>query len=277
MAPKAGFCFGVRRAVELTERTVSAATGPVATLGPLIHNPAVVASLASRGVRVVDSPAEAEAGTLIIRSHGAPPAVIAEAEARGLTVIDATCPFVRKAQRLARRLADAGYQVVVLGDPGHPEIKAVAAAAGDALVIPAAGAIDLGALRKRVGLVCQTTLAPEPLARAAALLAPACRELVVHNTICTATFERQQGALALAQQVEAMVVVGGRESANTAHLAELCRAVVPTRQVEHPGELDPQWFAGCRLVGITAGASTPVEQIEAVRRRLAEMAQEGRP
>lgn len=276
LAPKAGFCFGVKRAVELAEKTVATATGPVYTLGPLIHNPAVVSALAARGAKAVGSPAEADRGTLIIRSHGAPPDAIAEAERLGLAVVDATCPFVRKAQRLAQRLAAAGYQVIVVGDPGHPEIKAVVAAAGHAQVITDAGDLDPGTLRKRVGLICQTTLAAEPLARVAAILAPICRELVVHNTICTATHERQQGALDLARRVDAMVVAGGRESANTAHLVEICRGIVPTYHVEGADELQPGWFAGCRRVGVTAGASTPAEQIDAVRRRLEQMSQEGK-
>lgn len=276
LAPGAGFCFGVRRAVELAEKTVARAAGPVATLGPLIHNPTVVQSLAKRGVRAVRTPEEAAGGTLIIRSHGAPPEVFAAAARLGLTVVDATCPFVRKAQRLARRLAEGGYQVVIVGDPEHPEIQAVAAGAGPALV--AADAADLPAsdLRPRVGVVCQTTMAPEPLARVAGALAPRCRELVVHNTICTATFDRQRAAAELAKKVEVMVVVGGRESANTARLAGICREIVPTYQIEGPEDLDPGWFRGVGEVGLAAGASTPVEQIEATRKYLQELTVEGR-
>ena len=125
-----------------------------------------------------------------------------------------------------------------------------------------------------MGLISQTTLAAETLAEVAGAAATRCRELTVHNTICTATYERQRGALELAARVEAMVVVGGRQSANTAHLAELSRRVVPTHQVEGAAELDPEWFAGCARVGITAGASTPAEQIKAVRKRLEEISRE---
>jgi len=271
VAPKAGFCFGVKRAVEMAEKTVRTADGPVSTLGPLIHNPLVVGNLAVRGVKAVDTPAAAAGGTLIIRSHGAPPAVIAQAEGLGLTVVDATCPFVRKAQKLAHRLAAAGYQVIVVGDAAHPEIKGVVAAAGEALVVADQNDLIGRKLRARVGLICQTTSPPETLSRIAAAVAPICRELVVYNTICTATYERQQGALALARSVDAMAVVGGAESANTAHLAEVCRDVVPTFLVEKAEDLRPEWFAGMRRVGLTAGASTPSEQIEAVRLALKKM------
>ena len=254
LAPKAGFCFGVKRAVELAEKTVATAAGPVYTLGPLIHNPSVVQALAARGVKAVSEPAEISAGTILIRSHGAPPGIIAEAEGMGLSVVDATCPFVRRAQRLAERLAADGYQVMVVGDPGHPEIRAVAAAAGEALVVSKIEDLSRAKIRRRVGLICQTTLASETLAAVAGTVAPLCRELVIHNTICTATYERQRGALALAERVDAMVVVGGRQSANTAHLAELSRRLVPTYQIEEAHELDPEWFAGCSRVGVTAGA-----------------------
>ena len=276
VAPRAGFCFGVRRAVEMAASTAASADRPVYTLGPLIHNPVVVRSLAARGVQVVGRPEEAQGGVLVIRSHGVPPGVLAEARRLGIEVVDATCPFVRRAQELAARLARAGYQVVLVGDPFHPEVEAVAAAAGGALVVREAGEIDRTRLRPRIGLLCQTTLAVEVLAGVVAGLAPLCRELLVHNTICTATAQRQKAALALAQEVEAMVVVGGRESANTRHLAELCRRVVPTYQVEGPEELRPEWVAGRARIGLTAGASTPAEQIEAVKRRLEEMSQEGK-
>jgi len=274
LAPKAGFCFGVRRAVELAEKTVATAQGPVYTLGPLIHNPSVVQALATRGVKAVSEPAEASAGTILIRSHGAPPGLIAEAEGLGLSVVDATCPFVRRAQRLAESLAADGYQVMVVRDPSHPEIRAVAAAAGEALVVSGVEDLDRAKIRRRVGLICQTTLASETLAAVAGAVAPLCRELAIHNTICPATYERQRGALALAERVDAMVVVGGRQSANTAHLAELSRRVVPTHQIEEASELIAAWFAGCSKVGVTAGASTPAEQINAVRKRLEEIAQE---
>lgn len=270
-AGKAGFCFGVKRAVEIAIRTAEQADGPVYTLGPLIHNPAVVESLKQRGVKPIENLSGLGDGTLIVRSHGAPPETIAAARARGLRVVDATCPCVSRAQRLAERLRADGYQVVVVGDPSHPEIKGVAAAAGEALVV--ADLPDLAGvkLEGKVGLVCQTTLTMETLARVAGAVAAACRETIVHNTICTATHERQQAAMELAGRVEAMVVVGGRQSTNTAHLAELCRRMVRTYQVERAAELDPAWFEGCARVGLTAGASTPAEQIEAVRRRLEDM------
>jgi 4-hydroxy-3-methylbut-2-enyl diphosphate reductase len=266
VARYAGYCYGVERALRITEEALEGAEGPVASLGPIIHNPSVVGQLEERGVRVVDNAREAAAGTLIVRTHGVPPEVIEGARARHLNLVDATCPFVAVAQRKAASLREAGYAVVILGERDHPEVAGLEGFAGEgAVVVEDAAGLPLAQLRgKRVGVVVQTTQTRANLASVAAALAPVARELLVFNTICDATEKRQSAACELAAEVDVVVVVGGRNSANTARLAQLCRAMESrTHHIESAAELEPAWFAGARRIGVTAGASTPDEEIEA--------------
>ncbi len=266
----AGFCWGVERALELAEEAAEKAPPPVATLGPLIHNPSVITELEKRGVRVIHGPEETERGTVIIRSHGVPRETKEQLLESGVKVIDATCRFVTSAQVKAENLRKAGYFVVILGEKDHPEVLALRSYAGeDSLVVETPADLPESLPATRIGVVVQTTQSRERLAGLAAQLAPRCRELLVHNTICSATEQRQSAAVAMAAEVEAVVVVGGRNSANTRRLAELCATRQPrTFHVETAAELDPAWFRGLRVVGVTAGASTPPEQMEAVAERL---------
>ena len=266
VARYAGYCYGVERALRITEEALEAAEGPVASLGPIIHNPSVVEQLEERGVKVVDGAGEAAAGTLIVRTHGVPPEVVEGARARDINLVDATCPFVAVAQRKAASLREAGYAVVILGERDHPEVAGLEGFAGEgAVVVEDAAGLPLAQLRgKRVGVVVQTTQTRANLASVGAALAPVARELLVFNTICDATEKRQSAACELAAEVDVVIVVGGRNSANTARLAQLCRAIESrTHHIESAAELEPAWFAGARRVGVTAGASTPDEEIEA--------------
>jgi 4-hydroxy-3-methylbut-2-enyl diphosphate reductase len=266
VARYAGYCYGVQRALRLALEASENVDDTISTLGPLIHNPAVVEDLARRGVRAVESPQEVDGGTVLVRTHGVPPAVVETARARGLRVIDATCPFVTVAQRKAAALAQDGYIVVILGERDHPEVAGITACAGtEALVVEEAGELDPDEVTdRRVGIVVQTTQTYAALAALAAAVAPLARETLVYNTICEATEQRQEAAREMARQVDCVVVVGGRNSANTRRLASLCREIQPrTRHLERASELSPGWVAGCQTVGITAGASTPEEEIEA--------------
>jgi 4-hydroxy-3-methylbut-2-enyl diphosphate reductase len=266
VARYAGYCYGVERALRITEEALEKAEGPVASLGPIIHNPSVVGQLEERGVKVVEGVGDAATGTLIVRTHGVPPEVVEGARARDLTLVDATCPFVTVAQRKAASLRAAGYAVVILGERDHPEVAGLEGFAGDgAVVVEDAAGLPLAQLRgKRVGVVVQTTQTRANLASVAAALAPVARELLVSNTICDATEKRQSAASELAAEVDVVVVVGGRNSANTARLAQLCRATRrSTYHIESAAELEAAWFAGARRIGVTAGASTPDEEIEA--------------
>jgi len=273
VSESAGFCWGVERALRLAREAAASAPGPIHTLGPLIHNPSVIASLAAQGIEVVDVPSAKVGGTIIIRSHGVPVETMAELAGQDLTLIDATCTFVKAAQEKAARLREEGYFVVVLGEPAHPEVLGIRSYAGpDSLVVQGPADLPLELPSRRVGVVVQTTQSQERLTSLVAALAPRVRELRVHNTICHATEERQQAAVAMASAVDLVVVVGGRNSGNTSRLAELCSAVQPrTHHIEEAEEIVPEWFSGVRTVGVTAGASTPPEQIEAVVGRLEEI------
>lgn len=273
VAKAAGTCFGVERALRMVTEASAAHPGEVRTLGPLIHNARVVAELADAGVRSVETPAEAEGRYLVLRSHGVTPDEEAEARKLCAGVIDATCPFVKRVHRAAEELSAQGRSVVVAGDATHPEVRATCAHA--ALASAAASADEVAALRlegAEVGVVAQTTLERRTLDEVVAALRARGIEPELRDTICSATAERQQAACELAGSVDVMVVIGGRHSANTRHLAELCaRSCAATHLVESADELDPAWLAGASRIGVTAGASTPVSQIDEVVQRISSL------
>ena len=272
LAEHAGACYGVQRALDMAVEASAEGEG-ASTLGPLIHNPQVVADLAERGVRAVSGPEDVERGSVIIRSHGVPPAVRRMVEERGLPLIDATCPHVARAQKAAAALARRCGRVVVVGEEGHPEVEGLVAhareAGGEVAVV--AGPADLpDGLEAPVGIVVQTTQTREALDAVVAALVARGIEPEVKNTICFATRQRQESAAALADAVDAIVVIGGRNSSNTTRLADICAAACPrTHHIEAPEEIEPAWFVDCGSVGVTAGASTPEDQIAAVVARLA--------
>ncbi len=270
VAENAGFCFGVKRALDLVARAAADASRPVYTLGDLIHNPQEIARLRERGVVPVRSLDEITHGALVLSAHGVDPTVEAEAVARGLEVIDATCPFVKRVHEHILTLAQQGYAVVILGDRGHREVEGLAARAeGKADIVTCAEDAEALPFRDRCGLVVQTTQRPEALRQVAAALAARCRELRVFNTICEATARRQESARKVAEEVDVMLVVGGRNSANTARLREISAATgTPTYHVETAQELRQDWLRGARRIGVTAGASTPAWIIEEVVARL---------
>lgn len=274
IAENAGFCWGVERALRMARTAAAEAARPVRSLGPLIHNPGVIAELEREGVCVVDEVADVTEGTVIIRSHGVTREVGSTLADRPVTVIDATCSFVKAAQEKAARLRVEGYRVVVVGEPQHPEVAGIKSHAGpEAVVVEEPADVPADLAGRRVGVVVQTTQSAERLAAMTAALAPLVRELRVFNTICDATERRQAAATALAGSVDLVLVVGGRNSGNTTRLAELCASVQPaTHHVETAAEIQPGWLEGVRSVGITAGASTPPEQISAVVTRLRELA-----
>jgi 4-hydroxy-3-methylbut-2-enyl diphosphate reductase len=265
VARHAGVCYGVERALELAEE--AAGSGRVVrTLGPLIHNPQAVAALVERGVEVAVCLDDADEGTLVIRTHGVDPAIIEAAREKGLDVVDATCPFVSKAHDAARELKAAGYAVIIVGEAEHPEVEGICAhAGGHAIIVQTPEELPARFSNRRIGIVVQTTQSADRLAAVVQAVLPRIAELRVFNTICSATAKRQLSAEELAREVDVMVVVGGHNSGNTTRLAEICAGVNPrTHHVETSEELDPEWFAGAGLVGVTAGASTPDAQMAGV-------------
>ena len=274
-AKRAGACYGVQRALDMADEVI-ACGGRAYTLGPLIHNPQVVADLAARGAEAVDAvenirweaAADEDAPAVVIRSHGVTPQVLTAVKERGFAVVDATCPHVSRAQAAAAELAGEGCRVIVLGEAGHPEVEGLTAwaeeAGGKVDVVAAPEEIPEG-LYDPVGVVAQTTQRRENLEAVVAALREAGLDPIVKNTICSATRQRQEAAAELASAVDAMVVIGGRNSSNTTRLAEVCALTCSrTFHIESADELDPAVFAGCRRVGVTAGASTPENQIASV-------------
>ncbi len=259
IAKTAGFCFGVKRAVDIAFEKAEDGRGRVGTLGPIIHNPQVIARLSSAGVRPVQpgTPEVDEVDTLIIRTHGIPADLSSVLEATGKELIDATCPFVKNAQQYAKLLTEEGYRVLILGDHDHPEVQGILSYAGkDAIVVDSPD--SLPAIWGRVGVVVQTTQPIEALKRLLARIVETAKEIKVYNTICNSTAHRLLETEALARKVDVMLVIGGRNSANTKQLARLCKQIgVQTHHIETAEELSPDWFAGKHSVGITAGASTP--------------------
>ncbi|WP_295916846.1 4-hydroxy-3-methylbut-2-enyl diphosphate reductase [Anaerovibrio lipolyticus] len=257
LADNLGFCYGVKRAIQMAED--SAAPGQVTnTLGPIIHNPQMVAKLAENGVGTVDSLDEVKGGTIIIRSHGVGPDVYDRVEAMGLNMVDATCPHVRKAQSSAKMLADEGYQVVIIGEKRHPEVKSIIEWAGDGAVAIETEE-DADALPKygKLGVVAQTTFSAPKFKLIVERLLDKSSDVKILRTICTATDQRQSAAMKLATEVDLMIVIGGKNSANTTRLAQLCRDKCKTYHIETADELRDDWFDKIKKIGITAGASTP--------------------
>jgi len=259
LAKELGFCFGVKRAVKTVEEVAAAADGPVYTLGPIVHNDAVVAQMQALGVWAKDAIDEIDAGTVIIRAHGVPPETVEAARDKGLRVVDGTCPLVIKVHQLARALHDEGYQVVIYGTPEHAEVIGIAGSAGGGAVV-VQNLDDVAALprSKKIGVVSQTTKIPADYQAIVGALMGKCQELRAHNTICNATAQRQAAAIETARQVDVMLVIGEAHSSNSRRLAEVCAQVNPrTYRIATADELEAAWFTGAAKVGITAGASTP--------------------
>ena len=266
IARTAGFCWGVRRTVDKVMEVADGHRGPVVTLGPIIHNPQAVARFREKGVGTVNEVAEvADGTTVVVRTHGAVGEELERAEGRRLEVVDGTCPYVKYPQAMARQLSGEGYHVVIVGDANHAEIKGVLSyAKGPCTVVKPGGAIpDIKATK--VAVIAQTTCIGADFERVVGALALRHKEVRAVNTICNDTEERQADARALAREVDAVVVVGGKNSANTRHLAEICKEIQPrTWHVETEAELRPEWFDGCHAVGLSAGASTPDWVVEGV-------------
>lgn len=278
VADNAGFCFGVKRAIKMANDTIDKSPSAVKALGPLIHNPQVVNAFQRRGLEVITDLEEVESdSTVIIRSHGVGPEVKDDALRKGLRVVDTTCPFVTKAQQYAAKLVEENYRVVMIGDKDHPEVIGVIAHTGNkAIVINTIAEAEALKFIPRMGVVFQTTHSIGHVQEIVGALLKRGKEVRVFNTLCGATTAMQKTAVELAPDVEAMVIVGGRQSANTAQLAEVCRRVNPhVYQVESAEEVQDDWFTGLNRIGVSAGASTPDEVIAEVVERITQIAPAG--
>ena len=272
-ADKIGFCFGVKRAIDILEK-VARERGGVETLGAVVHNRQVLQRLAKIGVRVAKNVAEIQGDTVVTRSHGISPQLEEELRARHIDIISTTCPFVHRAQVWARRLAESGFFVIIYGDTEHPEVKGILGwtkgkgiAALDEKFIATFDPIP-----RRLGILSQTTQVPAHFTQFIKKLVDAAftrdAEMRIIDTICLDIRVRQAAALELANKVDLMLVVGGHHSANTNRLAELCSTATKAYLVETAEEIQSFWLEGKRRIGITAGASTDEQTVNEVLRAL---------
>ena len=268
-----GFCGGVKRAVEMSQGAARQAGGPVFTWGPLIHNPQVVRRLQEEGVQVTEALGELEGDTFVVSAYGVEHGVLEHAREKGMRIVDATCPVVIRAHQLAYKLADEGYQLIVVGDHGHPEMVTLKEVLGDKVTIVHSLAESRGVkVRGRIGVLSQTTQSLENFREIVADLSTRVKEMKVLNTLCPAITVRQEEAERLVEEVDVLVVIGGHGSSNTTRLAELGRTrAVATYHIEVPDELEPAWFAAADKVGVMSGASTPDWMITQVLHRLQEI------
>jgi len=274
-AARTGFCLGVKRAMNILEK-IARERGGVETLGAVVHNQQVLQKLSEIGVKVASKVTDISGDTVVTSTHGVSPEIEEEIRDKHIDVISTTCPFVRRAHVAARRLSESGFLVIVYGDADHPEVKGILGwTNGQGIATLDAKFLDkLNRIPRRIGVLSQTTQIPAHFANFTRKLIDYAlgkdAEIRIIDTICHDIRDRQAAALDLAGRVDLMLVVGGRSSANTNHLAELCATATATHLIETADEIQPSWFRGCESIGVTGGASTAEETVEAVLKKLSE-------
>ncbi|MCI8854356.1 MAG: 4-hydroxy-3-methylbut-2-enyl diphosphate reductase [Lachnospiraceae bacterium] len=275
LAKTAGFCFGVRRAVDTVYEQARSAGSPIYTYGPIVHNEQVVQDLESRGVQVLENLEELErleTGTVIIRAHGVGREVYERLEKSRLTCVDATCPFVKKIHRIVERESGRGRQILIAGNPAHPEVEGIRGwCSGSVTVLESLEeALNFTVSSdQKLCLVAQTTFNYNKFQDLVEIISKKGYDIIVLNTICSATEERQTEAKQIASEVDAMIVIGGKSSSNTQKLFEICKKECEnTYYIQKLVDLDLKTASSIRSVGITAGASTPNKIIEEVQKHV---------
>jgi len=263
VADGSGFCSGVKRAIGLAFSSSEKGKN-IYTLGPIIHNPQVVSLLKEKGVLAVSSIDNIPSGIVIFRSHGVLPDDYKKAKEKDLTILDGTCPIVARVQSLAKSLFEDGYTVVILGDPNHPEVKAIVGNAPSSIVIKKPEDAML-IKKKKIGLISQTTQSMGEFKKIASIILDRVHCLKIYNTICKAVLRLQEKTISLAEKSDVFFVIGGKTSANTKRLFDLsCKINPNVYHVERKDEIKPQWLTGKKRIGITAGTSTPPWVIDEV-------------
>ncbi len=271
VAKRAGFCFGVKRAIDIAFDLVKNREGGVYSLGPIIHNPQVIKKLEAKGVNPIENAHSSIIKTLIIRTHGISPEVYNDIAKLDFKLVDATCPFVKKAQQQVQNLEKEGYQVLILGDKDHPEVQALLGFAGDNVVVVSSNE-TIPKLKGKVGIIVQTTQPIESLKKVVCQVIDKVRKIKIYNSICESTIVRLEETEKLAGMVDIMIVVGGKNSANTTQLAVLSKNICDkVKHVETSEELKNEWFKGVEKAGITGGASTPQWIIDEVVEKIKEI------
>jgi len=274
-----GFCSGVRRAINILQE-IALERGMVETLGPVVHNQQVLQNLAEIGVRVAKSIDDIKGDTVAIGSHGVSPDIEEELLARHINIVNTTCPFVRRAQAAARRLAESGFYIIIYGDSNHPEVKGILGwARGKGVAIlddSSITGLNQQELPRRLGILSQTTQIPAQFTEFVKNLIDYAfvkdSELRIIDTICHDIRTRQAAAIKLASKVDLMLVIGDRNSANTNHLVELCSTATRTYLIETADDIQPLWLQGHSHIGVTAGASTARQTVDEVLLKLKSMA-----
>ena len=273
VAKHAGFCFGVRRAMEMAQKALrqNGKKKKVFSIGPIIHNSQAVKHLKKSGFKVIKNPKQIKAESIfIIRSHGMNPEIIDKLKQKKVKIIDATCPFVKKAQLTAEKFFKEGRQVIIFGNPDHAEVRGISGHAGNSAVV-VKNLTEARRLKKmkKVGILSQTTLQAEMFNKVALAVAAQSRDALIVNTICHDSSTKKTEVKELARKIDAMVIVGGKESNNTRKLAQVSRsAKAKTYHIETARELKPAWFRNAKKIGIAAGASTPDWIIKGVAERI---------
>lgn len=272
LAKSAGFCFGVKRATRMAFDAADKYQS-LQSLGPLIHSPQMVKKLEERGIRVCEQVEESDGEAIVVRSHGVTAEEQIELKGSDKIIVDATCPFVTRAQAIAKEMSEEGYLVLVVGEAHHPEVQGIVSyASGDVVVVASPEEARALPKNRKIGIIAQTTQSIENFRAIAGACLGKAHELKVYNTICDATSVRQEEAVSIAGKVDLMLVVGGYNSANTARLADLCRDQgTLTYHVETADEINPVWFKGIKLAGLTAGASTPQFLIDEIVAKIAKL------
>lgn len=267
LAESYGFCFGVKRAIKIAEENRNSAT-----YGPLIHNANEINRLKNDFNVALSENLESfkKGDTAVIRTHGIPKEELSVLNERGVNVVDATCPYVTKPQQIVEEMSAQGYDIIIFGDEAHPEIKGVKSyASTNVYVVNSADEIENLKLREKVATVAQTTRKIEDYRQIVGKLMESHKEVRVFNTICNATFDNQDAVRVLAQKADVMIVIGGKNSSNTKQLHAISKEFCPdSYHIESDADLDPAWFEGKELCGVSAGASTPDWIIEGVVRKI---------
>lgn len=273
IAKSAGFCFGVKRAVDIAVKATQKYKKDLYTLGPIIHNPQTVDFLKGLGIKVKGRIEDIKTGTVIFRSHGVSLEELIKAKKKRLRLIDATCPIVKRAQLFAKYLNKHGYFLLIVGDSKHPEVRAIKSYLNDNVKVIE----NIKRLRnlgpwKKLGIVAQTTQSMSLFKEVINKCLEKAEEIRIFNTICHATSLRQKEAIKIAKKTDCMIVIGGYNSGNTQRLVAICREIQPkTYHIESANDLDERWLKGCNKIGITAGASTPSWVINEVATEIRKM------
>ncbi|MDR2426914.1 MAG: 4-hydroxy-3-methylbut-2-enyl diphosphate reductase [Endomicrobium sp.] len=271
IADKSGFCFGVQRAVSLAEKTAGL-NKRVYTLGPVIHNPQEVERLNKKGIKTLADPRSVKKGIIILRTHGIPLQLHKELKKKkSIEIIDATCPFVKRAQDIVKKLSANNDTIIIVGERVHPEVVALMSYGnGKCIVVENIKEAQKLEIKGDLNIVSQTTQTPKNFDSIVNCLKKSYK-VKIFNTICKATFDRQQSAEKLAKTVGLMIVIGGKNSGNTTRLAEICSDKTKTYHIEKADDLKKSWFKDKDVIGLTAGASTPYWIIKQVQRRIEEI------